>query len=234
MGHSAPTHTRSISRSNSKNKKRSFSKNRNKPKSFSSKKKALLKELVIEGSVEPFLEMDWEEQQKYNKDGDFILELLKLFPTQTYDIATSIMDDSLSHDKKFLLLALYNTEEIMRYASYELFTDRDFILRARRINPRSLLYIPREMINVFPDLVPVNVFPESRGYNPAVARPVLTQNNVFNVAGKPHGRSRFVQREGIHNANAVAYKVGNWLPGHTVWPAAPHQRGVPTVPANFL
>ena len=230
MARSAPTHTRT----KSKSKVRSFSKKRSKVKSFSSKKKNLLNELVIEGSVEPFLEMDWEEQQKYNKDGDFILELLKLFPTQTYDIATSVMDDSLCHDKKFLLLALYNTEEIMRYASHELFTDKDFILKARRINPRSLLYMPRETFNAFPELAPNNVLPQSRGYNPSVAHPVLTQQNMFNVAGKPHGRSRFVQREGIHNANAVAYKVGNWLPGHTVWPAAPHQRGVATVPANFF
>jgi hypothetical protein len=231
MGHSAPIHTRR-SKSKSKNKKRSFSKS--KVKSYSSNKKALLNELVIEGSVEPFLEMEWEEQQKYNKDVDFILELLKLFPTQTYDIATSIMDDSLRHDKKFLLLALYNTEEIMRYATYELFTDRDFILKARRVNPRSLLYMPRETFNMFPYLTPVNVFPRSRGYNPAVAHPVLSQQNMFNVAGKPHGRTRFVQREGLHNANAVAYKVDNWLPGHTVWPDAPYQRGVPTFPANFL
>jgi len=114
--------------------------------------------------------MDWEEQQKYNKDGDFILELLKLFPTQTYDIATSIMDDSLCHDKKFLLLALYKTEEIMRYASYELFTDKDFILKARRINPRSL-YMPRETFNAFPELAPNN---KERGYNPSVAYPLLT------------------------------------------------------------
>ena len=231
MGYSAPLHSRRT-RSRSKNKKRSFSKS--KSKSYSSKKIALLNELVIEGSVEPFLEMEWEEQQKYNKDGDFILELFKLFPTQTYDIATSIMDDSLSHDKKFLLLALYNTEEIMQYASYELFTDRDFILKARRVNPRSLLYMPRETFERFPELMPVNVFPQSRRYSPVVAHPVLTQKNIFNIAGKPHGRSRFVQREGLHNANAVAYKVGNWLPGHTVWPEAPHQRGVPTVSANFL
>jgi hypothetical protein len=144
MGHSAPTR-RSGSRSKSKSKsRRSFSKNKNKNKSFSSKKTALLNELVREGSVEPFLEMEWEEQEKYNKDAGFILELLKRFPTQKRDIATSIMDESLTHDKQFLILALYTTEEIMSYASYELFTDRDFILKAQRINPRSLLYMPSE------------------------------------------------------------------------------------------
>jgi hypothetical protein len=230
MARSAPMYTRSKSRT----KTRSFSKKRSKVKSYSSKKKDLLNTLLIEGSVEPFLDMDWEEQEKYNKDGSFILELLKLFPTQTRDIATSIMDESLTHDKKFLLLALYTTEEIMSYASYELFTDKVFILKAHRINPRSLLYMPRETFKRFPHLAPENVFPEPRRYSPVVGQPVLTEKNMFNVAGLQYGRSRFVPRQGISNANAVEYKEGNWLPGHTVWPAAPHQRGVASVRANFF
>jgi hypothetical protein len=82
--------------------------------------------------------------------------------------------------------------------------------------------------------MPVNLFPEPRRYSPVLAQPVLTQQNVFNVAGLQYGRTRFVPRQGLHNANAVFYKEGNWLPGHTVWPSAPQQRGVPTVPANFL
>ena len=228
MPRSAPIHTRR-SKSKSKTRHRSFSKS--KVKSYSSNKKALLNELVREGSVEPFLEMEWEEQEKYNKDAGFILELLKLFPSQTRDIATSIMDESLTHDKKFLLLALYTTEEIMSYASYELFTDKMFILKAHRINPRSLLYMPKVTFERFPHLTPVNIYAESYRYSPVVAQPVFTEKNMFNVAGLQNGRTRFVPRQGLYNANAVEYKEGNWLPGHTVWPTGPKQRGVPT---NFF
>ena len=208
MPRSVPTRGRPKSRSRPKSLPRSLS-----------VKVSLLNQIKKEGSIEPLLELEWEEQEKYRKDSYFILNLFKLF--DTHEVASHCMDESLTHNKRFILLALHYAPHIMRYASYELFLDAKFIKNARRINPQSLLDMPHDTFVRFPEFAPTNIAARARTSVVTRAQPVMTYQNMYNVAGLPVARTYLVPPPGITNANAVPYTPGNWVPGNVVMPTSP-------------
>jgi hypothetical protein len=201
-----------------RNRTKSKSRQKSMPRSHSVKV-SLLNQIKREGTIQPLLDLEWEEQEMYRRNSDFILKLFKLF--DTHEVASYCMDESFTHDKRFLLLALHDAPHIMRYASYELFLDAAFIRKARRINPQSLLDMPRNTFVRFPELAPTNIAAHARTSVLTRAQPVMTNQNMYNVAGLPVARTYLVPPPGITNAEAVPYKPGNWVPGNVVMPTSP-------------
>ena len=92
------------------------------------------------------------QRKQYKRNPAFLLQLIRSFPDDLDLIVNYCMDRSLRKDVAFMIRAIKYNSKMMRYASYDLCDELDFIYKAYKTNPHSILYLPKKSYVRYPQL----------------------------------------------------------------------------------